>query len=88
MWGINIYTGGHYDHYIVDYFGFQAQPAPPATFDVPEFCPKTPEPGQQMTPHHKQAGVHAQLRRLLPQRLLRCLPKLSMCTWCSACVGR
>ena len=66
MWGINIYTGGHYDHYIVDYFGFQAQPASPATFDVPEFCPRTPEPGQQMTPHHKQAGLHAQLRRLLP----------------------
>ena len=66
MWGINIYTGGHYDHYIVNYFGFSKGPAPEGTFDVPDFCPTKPEPGNQMTPHHRQAGLGAQLRRLLP----------------------
>ena len=66
MWGINLYTGGHYDNYIVNYYGYREGPAPEGTFDKPDICPDKPEPGDGLTPHHKQAGVHAQIRRMLP----------------------
>ena len=66
MWGINLYTGGHYDNYIVNYYGYREGPAPEGTFDKPDICPDKPEPGEGLTPHHKQAGVHAQIRRMLP----------------------
>ena len=68
MWGINIYTGGHYDNYIVNYYDYREGPAPPGTFDKPAICPDKPEPEDAQTPHHKQAGIHAQIRRMLPNR--------------------
>ena len=66
MWGINIYTGGHYDNYVVNYYGYREGPAPAGTFDKPHICPDKPEPEDELTPHHKQAGLHAQIRRMLP----------------------
>ena len=68
MWGINIYTGGHYDNYVVNYYGYRQGPAPPGTFNKPAICPDKPEPENALTPHHKQAGIQAQIRRMLPNR--------------------
>ena len=66
MWGINIYTGGHYDNYVVNYYGYREGPAPAGTFNKPHICPDKPDPEDELTPHHKQAGLHAQIRRMLP----------------------
>jgi hypothetical protein len=39
MLGINWFTGGHKDHYIAEFYDFQANPEFPVdTFTVPPIC--------------------------------------------------
>lgn len=39
MWGTNWFTGGHWDHYIAEFYDFEADPAfDDATFAMPPVC--------------------------------------------------
>lgn len=39
MWGRNWFSGGHWDHYIADFYAFEPEPHfPPGLFNTPEAC--------------------------------------------------
>ena len=64
MWGINLYTGGHFDNYIVHYFDYQPGPQADTLFAKPDICHGKPElPAQQSGWRH---DLQAQIRSLLP----------------------
>ncbi|KAK9819683.1 hypothetical protein WJX72_001073 [[Myrmecia] bisecta] len=63
MWGINLYTGGHFDEWISTYTDFKAGPLAEDVWSVPDFCPKEPS---VMLPQHRETGLTADLRRMLP----------------------
>ncbi|CAL8460756.1 g287 [Coccomyxa elongata] len=69
MWGVNLYTGGHFDLYISDYFDYKAGEIDEQEFDVPSFCPEKPdpdEPGSNGGRFHRNMGGIARMRSLLP----------------------
>jgi hypothetical protein len=45
MWGVNWFSGGHWDHYVAEFYEFEAHPAfANGAFDVPELCDGAPLP--------------------------------------------
>lgn len=45
MWGINWFTGGHWDHYTAQFYEFEANPdIPERTFRLPKICDNAAEP--------------------------------------------
>ncbi len=50
MWGKNLFTDGHFDAYIVDYYNYVPGPAPEDTWSVPDICPKHLSPENQASP--------------------------------------
>ncbi|KAK9812379.1 hypothetical protein WJX73_006336 [Symbiochloris irregularis] len=42
MWGVNLYTGGHFDDYEVDFRNFSAGSPPTDIFKIPDICPLKP----------------------------------------------
>lgn len=65
MWGKNLFTGGHYDAYIVDYYGYTPGPAPAEVWSVPDYCPKHLSPDNE---DHASRFSHwlTKLRSVLP----------------------
>lgn len=43
MTGVNLFTGSHYDHWVIDYYNYSTESIPDSEFDVPDIC-KTAEP--------------------------------------------
>ena len=44
MWGKNLYTGGHFDAYVVDYYDYKVGAIAEDTWEVPKICPREIEP--------------------------------------------
>lgn len=64
MWGVNLYTGGHYDNYVVRYTSYRAGPIPEAVFQKPDLCAaKTLLAARAEGWRH---DLHAQVASLLP----------------------
>ena len=43
MWGVNWFTGGHWDHYIAEFYDFEADPQfADDTFAIPHLCENAP----------------------------------------------
>ena len=64
MWGINLYTGGHYDNYIVHYTSYRAGSIPEAVFSKPDLCAEKP-----VLAHVTEGwrhDLHAQIASFLP----------------------
>lgn len=59
VWGINPYTGGHFDHYIATYSGFQPGDIDASVFEPPHLC-------KDRTLSHKGAEGARGARGLLP----------------------
>lgn len=36
MWGVNLYTGGHFDEYVVNYYNYKPGPIDDKIWEVPE----------------------------------------------------
>lgn len=79
MWGINLYTGGHFDDYIADYYGFEPGPPEANVYNVPDYCPPHPSTAESYVVRHqmRQNGVLRHLHAMLPNphygaRLLSC----------------
>ena len=53
MWGVNLYTGGHFDDYQVDFHSFLAGPPPAGTFTVPAICPPKPSLDDSFVARHQ-----------------------------------
>lgn len=70
MWGVNLYTGGHFDRYIADYHGFEPGPAPAKTFAIPEYCPQHPTAVDAYIMRHQMAqnGLLRHLYAMLPNQ--------------------
>lgn len=75
MWGKNLYTGGHYDAYIVDYSAYKPGASPEDTWAVPDICPKDPEPANVASKHGHWL---AKLRSVLPSTHYGKLPDSSV----------
>ena len=63
MWGTNLFTQGHFDAYIVDYYDYRPVPAAAETWAVPDICPSQPEPENAAT---KRSHWLAEIRSVLP----------------------
>lgn len=63
MWGKNLYTEGHYDNYVVDYYDYKPGPIPDEVWTVPDICPKHVQPEDGTI---KQAHWLSKLRSVLP----------------------
>ena len=66
MWGKNLFTGGHFDAYIVDYYDYQPGSIDEDIFSVPDNCPKKLSP--DLSPNFGKAHWHTKLRAMLPSR--------------------
>ena len=64
MWGINLYTGGHFDNYLVRYTSYRAGASPEAAFEKPDLCADKPLlPAKTEGWRH---ALHAQVASYLP----------------------
>lgn len=63
MWGKNLYTGGHFDAYVVDYYDYKPGPIPEDVWEVPRLCPKDVEPGNAAV---QQSHWLTKLQSILP----------------------
>ena len=63
MWGKNLYTGGHFDAYVVDYYDYKPGAIADEIWSVPDLCPKEHEPENAAL---KQSHWLAKLRSVLP----------------------
>ena len=64
MWGINLYTGGHFDNYVVHYTSYRAGPVADAVFEKPDLCHD--KPLQAAPVGGWRHNLHAQVVSLLP----------------------
>ena len=64
MWGTNLYTGGHFDSYIVDYSDYKPGPPSDETWVVPDMCPAGLSPDNSLAA--KQSHWLTKLRSVLP----------------------
>lgn len=62
MWGPQLFTGGHFDAYILDYYDYQPGAVNDDVFSVPEMCPKKISPDVAVQKTHWLA----QVRSILP----------------------
>lgn len=63
MWGKNLYTGGHFDAYVVDYYDYKPGALPEDTWVVPQICPREIEPENTAATHSHWL---TKLRSVLP----------------------
>eukprot|EP00884_Botryococcus_braunii_P018854 jgi/Botrbrau1/5652/Bobra.55_1s0040.1 len=64
MTGVNLFTGSHYDHWIIDYYNFSAGHIPDAEFEIPEICKNA----QALPPKYQASSMLAKARSLFPTR--------------------
>ena len=74
MWGKNLYTGGHFDAYIVDYSDYKPGAISEDTWEVPHICPSEIEPESVAA---KSSHWLAKLRSVLPSAHYGMKPVLS-----------
>lgn len=76
MWGKNLYTGGHFDAYVVDYSDYKPGSIPEDTWEVPQICPSEvgPENAAAQSSHWL-----TKLRSVLPN--VHFGRKLLLCFW-------
>lgn len=67
IWGINPYTGGHFDHYIATYSGFKAEKAVDSVFEAPPLC-------ETSTSHSLAGGARGTLPGDMRKEILAWLP--------------
>ena len=95
MWGKNLFTGGHFDAYVVDYYDYKPGPPADEVFSVPDYCPTNISP--DLSPNQQESHWISRVRAALPSQhfgkksnpshqnldILKILPKLpkAWLTW-------
>ena len=59
MWGANLFTGGHFDAYIVDYYDYKPGAIDADVFSVPDMCPRKISPDLLAKKSHWLAHVRS-----------------------------
>jgi len=66
IWGINPYTGGHFDHYIARYYDFHAGDLDASVFEAPELCKEAGLRSVQHTARGLGQDLRSELLAFLP----------------------